>query len=103
MVYSVKIRKEALIDIQEIVAWYEAQKPGLGGNFKIIASKRIDLLETFPHIHCIRYDNIRCISLGKFPYMVHYTIDEESNKVEILAVISTHRDPEIWRIKTRKK
>ena len=103
MLYTVKIRKEALADIQEIVAWYEVQKLGLGGDFKIIVTKRIDLLETFPHTYCIRYDKIRCIPLEKFPYMVHYTIDEEKSKVEVLAVISTHRSPEIWRIKTRKK
>jgi len=49
MDYTVKIRTEALTDIQEILTWYNTQKQGLGNEFKANASKRIDLLETFPH------------------------------------------------------
>ena len=47
MVYNVKIRKEALADIQEIVAWYDEQKSGLGGSFKIIVCKRSNKIKKF--------------------------------------------------------
>jgi len=97
MQYSIKIRVEALADIQEVVAWYEAKSIGLGDNFRIIVSKHIGQLDTFPYTYCIRYDNIRCIPLKKYPYMVHYAVDENTKEVQIFAVISTHRNPEIWR------
>jgi len=97
MHYNIKIRTEALADIQEIVVWYEERRLGLGDNFKIIVSKRIDQLESSPYMYCIRYDNIRCIPLKKFPYMVHYSVTENTKEVQIFAVIHCHRNPEIWR------
>jgi hypothetical protein len=36
----------------------------------------------------------------KFPYMVHFYINEKTETVEVLAVISTHRNPKIWEEKT---
>ena len=41
--------------------------------------------------------------LKKFPYLVHYFVNEESNTVEILAVISTHRNPKVWPQKNKKE
>jgi len=38
----------------------------------------------------------------KFPYMMHFYINEENNTVEILAVISTDRNPKIWKEKSSK-
>ncbi len=38
----------------------------------------------------------------KFPYMVHYHINDEDHTVEILAVISTYQNPKIWEKKTGK-
>jgi|GEM_PF-1905738 len=35
--------------------------------------------------------------------MVHFYIDERNNIVEVLAVISTYQNPEIWIGKTGKK
>ena len=41
----------------------------------------------------VRYDNIRCAQVKKFPYLVHYHIDEIQGIVTIIAVYSTHRAP----------
>jgi hypothetical protein len=40
--------------------------------------------------------------IKKFPYMVHFYINEETNVVEVLAVISTLRNPKIWEEKTAR-
>ena len=40
----------------------------------------------------IRYKNIRCFPLNRFKYMIHFEVDESSNSVLILAVISTQKD-----------
>ena len=101
MHYLVRIRKEALIEIQEVVSWYESIKIGLGSIFKINISKYIDQLEIYPFMYGIRYDDIRCIPLKQFPYMVHYRIIENKKEVQILAVINTHRNPKIWCQKTK--
>lgn len=35
--------------------------------------------------------------------MVHFYINQENSSVEILAVISTDRNPEVWKEKTDKE
>ena len=101
--YKVKIEPEALVDIQEITEWYNKQQPGVGKRFQNTAIKQINKLNKGPHIYAIRYKRIRCVGVKKFPYMVHFFINEETETVEILSVISTYRDPKIWLEKTCKR
>jgi len=100
--YKVKIEPEALSDIQEITDWYNEAKAGLGKQFQKTAIKHINSLNKDPHIYAIRYKEIRCVIIKKFPYMAHFYINEENNTVEVLAVISTSRNPKIWLEKTSK-
>jgi plasmid stabilization system protein ParE len=100
--YKVKIEPEALTDIQEITDWYNEQQAGLGVRFQKTAIKQIDSLNKVPQIYAIRYKEIRCVIIKNFPYMAHFHINNENNTVEILAVISTDRDPKIWQEKTGK-
>lgn len=43
----------------------------------------------------IRYKNIRCYPLNKFPFMIHFVVEE--NTIYLLALIHTSRNPtETW-------
>ena len=100
--YKVKIEPEALADIQKITDWYNKAQAGLGKRFQKTAIKHINSLSKDPQIYTIRYKEIRCVVIKKFPYMAHFYINEENNTVEVLAVISTDRNPKIWQEKTKK-
>ena len=100
--YKVKIEPEALKDIQEITDWYDEAQTKLGQRFQNITIKQVDSLRNNPHGYEIRYNEIRCMPLKKFPYMVHFYINEEKQFVEVLAVISTDRNPKIWNEKPCK-
>lgn len=100
--YKVKIEPEALADIQEITDWYNEKQAGLGGRFLKTTIKQINSLNKDPQIYAIRYKEIRCILVKKFPYMAHFYINDENNTIEVLAVISTDRNPKIWKEKTGK-
>ncbi len=100
--YKVKIEPEALTDIQEITDWYNEQQSGLGRRIQKAIIQHINVLNKTPQIYAIRYREIRCVIIKKFPYMVHYYINKKNNTVEILAVISTERNPKIWQDKTKK-
>jgi plasmid stabilization system protein ParE len=100
--YKVKIEPEALADIQEITDWYNEAQAGLGKRFLNTAIKQINSLNKDPQIYAIRYKEIRCVVVKKFPYMAHFYINEEDNTVEVLAMISTDRNPKIWKEKTSK-
>ena len=98
--YKVKIDPEALADIQEITEWYNEPETKTGKRFQETTIKQIDSLSKDPQIYSIRYKDIRCMLVKKFPYMVHFYINEVTKDVEVLAVISTHRNPKIWEEKT---
>ncbi len=101
--YSVKIEPEAFADIQEITDWYNEQQAGLGKRFQNTTIKQINSLNKNPQIYAIRYKEIRCVVIKKFPYMAHFYINDKNNTVEVLAVISTDQDPKIWMEKTYNK
>jgi plasmid stabilization system protein ParE len=94
--YFVRIEPEALNDIQKITDWYNEQQAGLGGRFQKTVIQQINSLKKDPHIYVLRYKEIRCVLVKKFPYMTHFYINEENNIVEVIAVISTDRNPKIW-------
>lgn len=100
--YNIKIEPEALADIQEITDWYNEQQTGLGKRFQNSTVKLINSLNKNPQAHAIRYKEIRCVLVKKSPYMVHFYIDANNSTVEVLAVISTSRNPKIWTEKTTK-
>ena len=45
----------------------------------------------------MRYDSVRCLPLETFPYMVHFTFDENRKLVEIFAIIHTSLSTENWK------
>jgi plasmid stabilization system protein ParE len=100
--YSLKIAPEALADIQDITDWYNQQKVGFGTKFQKTAISHIGKLGKNPHGYAIRYQKIRCVLVRKFPYLIHFYIDEATKIVEVLAVISTDRNPKVWEKKTNR-
>ncbi|MGE4288172.1 MAG: type II toxin-antitoxin system RelE/ParE family toxin [Salinivirgaceae bacterium] len=100
--YRVRIEPRALADIQEITDWYNEKQAELGYRFLKTTIKQINSLSKNPCRFAIRYKVIRCMIIKKFPYMVHFYINQENSSVEILAVISTDRSPEVWKKKTDK-
>jgi hypothetical protein len=99
--FNLLIEPEALSDIQEITGWYNGKQAGLGKRFQSTAIRHINSLSKEPQIYAIRYKEIRCMLIKKFPYMVHFYINQETTTVEVLAVISTDRNPKIWEEKTK--
>lgn len=99
--YQIKIDIQALTDIQDISLWYGIQNSGLGKRFKNTVVSQINKLSENPQLYAVRYKEIRCMLVNKFPYMVHFYINPNAYTVEVLAVISTARDPEIWEEKTK--
>lgn len=99
--YKVKIEPEALADIREITDWYNGQQKGLGGRFQKTIISHINSLNKDPQVYAVRYREIRCMVIKNFPYMAHFYINDENNTVEVLAVISTSRNPKIWQEKNK--
>jgi toxin ParE1/3/4 len=96
MDYSILLDERASQDIQEAIDYYEDQQPGLGEKFENALNKQIQVLEKNPFFQ-LRYDNVHCLPVKKYPYMIHFTIDEERFLVIVRAVFHTSRDPKNWK------
>lgn len=95
--YSLKIDIDAFKDIQQTVEWYELQLKGLGQRYKQQTKKQINSLKKDPYLFSIKYNEIRCRKIEKFPFLIHYKIDEEQKFILVFAVFHTSRSPEIWK------
>lgn len=96
MRFKLKIDTDALNDIQETFEWYETQLKGLGLRYKTQAKKQINSLKKDPYLFSIKYNEIRCRKIEKFPFLIHYLINENTKTVTVFAVFHTSRNPEIW-------
>lgn len=95
--FQLKIDVGAFDDIRETSEWYEMQLKGLGLRYKNQTKLQINSLKKSPYLFSIKYNEIRCRKIVKFPFLIHYTIDEESKVITIFAVFHTSRSPEIWK------
>jgi hypothetical protein len=100
-VYDIKIDSDAFIDIKEAADWYDYKSDGLGGRFKRNVKRQINSLKSNPEIYNIRYKNVRCVLVKKFPFLIHFIVDKKNWMVEVLAVIHTSRNPKIWEQKEK--
>ena len=87
MSYKIKIDKDALIDIQEIIEWYNCELQGLGVRFHKQIIVQINALKKRPFIHAIRYEEIRCVVVKKFPFMIHYVLNETEKMVTMPKIV----------------
>ncbi len=95
--YKIILLPLAKNDIKEAALWYEKKQKGLGKRFISIVRKNTESIKSAPKANCLRYENVRTALLPPFPYMIHYSINEENKHILIIAVFHTSRRPEIWK------
>jgi len=94
MSLPIVLRDEAQAEFDEAFDWYEAQRPGLGVDFLSEVQKVFDRIAINPLLHQVVFADIRKGVVRRFPYCVFYR--PHLDRVEILAVFHTRRDPSIW-------
>jgi|SRR5690554_6045697 len=94
--FTLDIEPEAFDDIKEAVNFYNSRKPGLGKRFFNTIDKHFDFLMKNYSSFAVRYDDIRCMPVKKFPYMIHYRVLENQQTVSVKAIFCTHNDPDKW-------
>ena len=94
--YNTVILPLAKKDIQEAARWYNNQQEGLGKRFTAEVRKNVRFIKQNPQASNVRYKNVRTTVLNIFPYMIHYTIDENIKTIIISAVLHASRNPKFW-------
>ncbi|MCB0760327.1 MAG: type II toxin-antitoxin system RelE/ParE family toxin [Flavobacteriales bacterium] len=95
MTFALLVDPRALRDIQNAIDYYDNQQPHLGKRFENALNRTLLVLETNPYFR-IRYDDVRCIPVKKFPFLVHYTVNERGQSITVHAVFHTSLDPQKW-------
>jgi len=96
--FEIIILLRADLEVDEIAEYYESLSDGLGTKFFNEYQKYVDTLSTFPFFE-EKYNIIRTLPLKKFPYTIHFTVDEINKIVAVHAVTSNYQDPNTTRIK----
>jgi len=91
--FTVTFSPFAIDDVEQIVNYYEKQQPGLGKRFAIQLQLTLNAVNRNPFFASVRYDDIRCAAIKKFPYLLHYHINGDELLVTIIAVYSSYKEP----------
>ncbi len=90
MTYKLIIKPDAEREIKDALAWYESKHKGLGFRFLNIIKAEIAYLQKYPeHFQIQRYP-FRQISIAKFPYVILFTIQNDT--VVIYSLFNTHQN-----------
>ncbi|MBI4931562.1 MAG: type II toxin-antitoxin system RelE/ParE family toxin [Bacteroidetes bacterium] len=95
MSFEIIFEELAQSDIQQAIDYYDKQQIGLGEKFWLSLSKHIAFISKNPFFQ-IRYSNVRCLPMTKFPFMIHFILDEKVKTVYIISVFHTSQNPDKW-------
>lgn len=96
MSYKVVILPLAKNDIKQAVDWYQQKQNKLGRRFAAEVRKKVNFIQKNPKATAVRYKNVRTALLDKFPFLIHYIVDEKGKTIIIAAVFHTSLNPDIW-------
>ncbi len=82
-------------ELDDAVAYYDEQAPGLGSAFLLEAVAAIDRIRRFPEAWHPLSQTLRRCRLRRFPYGLIYHLSQD--EILIVAVAHSHRRPDYWR------
>jgi toxin ParE1/3/4 len=88
------ISDESELDILDAYTWYERRLTGLGEEFEASLEKGFETLLQDPFLFQTRYRNLRIYFIEKFPFGIHYLVDE--NSIKVFGVFHTSLSPRNW-------
>jgi plasmid stabilization system protein ParE len=93
MPYTILVTPTATEDIAAAVEYYNAVAVDLGHRFADLVAEYVDRIAELPTSSAVRYKNIRCKPMKRFPFLITFTIDEAGHSVNILRVFNTYQEP----------
>jgi len=97
--YQLLISDESRLDILDAFSWYESRRLGLGKDFELCLEAGLNQIQRDPLLFQKRYKNLHIYFIDRFPYGIHYLI--EQNSIKVLGIFHTSRNPAIWKIRTK--
>lgn len=95
---QIVFRRVARAEFDKAGDWYEDRRPGLSASFASAVQAVLDQIAEHPDRYAIAEGEIREAQVSGFPYCVYYRAEPE--RIIVLAVFHTSRDPDDWRSRT---
>jgi len=95
LTYRLLIRPRAERDLIEAQQWYEAQRPGLGREFRAEVDKILAQLPSHPLMYPLVQERAHRAVVARFPYLVYYLV--AGDRISVIACFHGHRDPKLLR------
>lgn len=92
MSFSIAILPSALSDIQKAIDYYDEQQIGISQKFESELNLLFLSLQKNP-FYQLRYKTVHCLPLKKFPFMIHFTVDEKTSTIYVRAILHTSLNP----------
>ena len=83
-------------DIKETNDFYNSRLKGLGKEFVNTVKKEFEIILKNPLLFEIKYKNTRIAFIERFPFGIHFEIQEHINTIVVKSVFHTARNSEIW-------
>lgn len=97
--FQLLISDESRLDILDAFAWYEGRREGLGKDFELCLEAALNTIKRDPSLFQKRYKNLRIHFIDRFPYGIHYLVEE--NTIKVFGVFHTSRNPVSWKIRLK--
>lgn len=92
MIDKVVVLPAASRDGDKIHKWYEKQRIGLGEEFTAAAFQQIEELQRNIVVHRVFINDVRYVSLKRFPYSIFYRIEQNPEQLVIVAILGNKQD-----------
>lgn len=99
MSFPVIVQPAAERDLLEAQRWYEAQRVGLGGEFRAAIDGVLQQIGEWPLGFPVVHRGVRRAVARRFPYLVYYKVERE--RALVIAALHSSRDPRLIRRRTR--
>jgi hypothetical protein len=96
MKFKVEFNPDFFNDLIQVVDWYNERQAGLGDRFLKNVKNQTGKLSTSALHFAVKYDDIRCMGIENFPYLVHYRVNKQRKTVKVEALFHSSRNPKNW-------
>ena len=83
-------------DIKETNNFYNSRLKGLGKEFVNTVKQELRTILNNPLLFEIKYKNTRIAFMERFPFGIHFEIQENTNCIVVKGLYHTARNTEIW-------
>ena len=91
--YKIIADPKVKYDLKEARDFLNSRRKGFGNKFLSEYKITLKYLQKNPNFQ-IRYNEIHCLPMKTFKYMIHFKIDEENKSIHIFALLSTYLNPD---------